>query len=38
MVSSSKGKDLIMWEAESGNKILSKKFMNEITEICLDNR
>jgi WD40 repeat protein len=38
MVSSSKGKDLIMWEIESGNKIISKKFMNEVSEICLENR
>jgi len=26
MVSSSKGKDLIVWEIESGSKLLNKKF------------
>ena len=31
MVSSSKSKDLIMWEVETGNKILSKKYMNEVS-------
>ena len=38
MVSSSRGKDLIMWELESGTKLVSKKFMNDVTDICLDNK
>ncbi len=38
MISSSKGKDIIMWSIESGTRLVSKKFMSEITEICLDNK
>ena len=38
MVSSSRGKDLIMWDIESGTKLISKKFMSDVTDICLDNK